>query len=502
MSHAPTRGERVIAFIEGFLRVPEGKKVGQPMVLDKFQRRFVLDVYDNPSGTRKAILSVARKAGKTVLIASLVLAHVAGPEAIENSQIVSGAMSRDQAALVFSAASKMVALSPELRDRVRVIPSGKRLIGLSKGVEYRALAADGATAHGLSPVLAILDEVGQIKGATDDFVDAIVTSQGAYDEPLLILISTQAPSDAAYLSLEIDDALTGSDPHTVVHLYASDKDCDLMDAAQWAKANPSSFRSVEDIKRLAEAALRVPAKEPAFRNLILNQRVELFAPFVGRTAWKTCDGEVEDLAGQTVFAGLDLSAVQDLTSLVLVWRRGQEWCCRPFFWTPAIGLRDRAQRDRQPYETWVKQGDLLTTPGSTIDYEFIAQFMARLPVKYSAIGFDRWRIDQFKAAMGRVDVPDSVRDVMQPFGQGMASMAPALDTLERSIVEKRFRHGGHPVLTMCAANATVETDAAGNRKLTKQKSNGRIDGMIALAMAMGVASVEAAETKQYQMLVL
>lgn len=429
------------------------------------------------------------------------LAHIAGPEAIENSQIVSGAMSRDQAALVFNAASKMIALSPELRERVRVVPSGKRLIGLSKNVEYKALAADGATAHGLSPVLAILDEVGQIKGATDDFVDAIVTSQGAYANPLLILISTQAASDTAYLSLEIDDALTKADPQTVVHLYAADKDCELTDEAQWKKANPSSFRSVEDIKNLAEQALRVPAKEPAFRNLILNQRVEMFAPFVGRTAWTACDGAVEKLDGQTVYAGLDLSSVQDLTSLVLVWRSDDQWHVKPFFWTPAIGLRDRAQRDRQPYPLWVEQGYLLTTPGSTIDYDFVVQFMATLPVTYNAIAFDRWRIDQFKGSMARMEIADDIREKLQAFGQGYVSMAPALDTLERVIVEKRLKHGGHPVLTMCAANAAVESDAAGNRKLTKAKSNGRIDGLQALAMAMGAAAVEVADTPTYQMLV-
>lgn len=498
-----TRGERVIEFIERHCPIPEGKRVGQKLVLDEFQRKFIVDVYDNPRAkTKKAILSIGRKNGKTALIAGILLAHLAGPEAIENSQIVSGAMSRKQAALVYKAASKMVRLSKSLRDRVRIVPSQKQLFGLSKNVEYEALSAEGATNEGLSPVLAILDEAGQVKGATSDFIDAIVTSQGAYDDAMLMIISTQAASDAAFLSIEIDDALSGEDPSTVVHLYSADKDCDLLDEAQWAKANPSSFRSLEDIKKLAAAAMRLPSREPAFRNRILNQRVELFAPFVGRTAWKACDGQIGDMAGQSVYAGLDLSSVLDLTSLVLIWQKDGVWQVKPYFWTPEQGLRDRAKRDRQPYDVWAKQGDLLTTPGSTIDYEFVAKFMARLPVKFLAVGFDRWRIDQFKAAMKKVEVPDSIRDVLQPFGQGFVSMAPALDALERSIAEKRLRHGGHPVLTMCAANAVVESDAAENRKLTKQKSNGRIDGMVALAMAMGVASVEAAGTKKYQMLVL
>lgn len=496
-----TRGERVIAFIERYCPVPEGSKVGQPLVLDEFQRRFILDVYDNPHGTNKAVLSVSRKNGKTVTIAAIALAHIAGPEAVENSQIVSGARSRDQAALVFKAASKMVNLSPELRSRVKSVPSSKTLVGLSKGVEYRALAADGATAHGLSPILAILDEAGQVKGETDEFFDAITTSQGAYDNPLLIIISTQAPSDKSYLSLEIDDALSKADPHTVVHLYAADKDCDLMDEAQWKKANPSSFRSVADIRRLAEAAMRVPAKEPAFRNLILNQRVEMFAPFVGRTTWKACSGPISDLTGRKVYAGLDLSSVQDLSSLVLVWDENGETHVKPYFWTPTTGLRDRAKADRQPYPRWVDEGHLLTCPGASIDYEFIARFMASLPVTYLGIAYDRWRIEQFKAAMKKADLPEGLQDVMQEFGQGFQSMAPALDALEKDLLDGRLRHADHPVLTMCSVNAVVESDAAGNRKLTKKKSTGRIDGMVALAMAKGIQSAAVESAGEYQMLV-
>lgn len=490
-----TRGERVCRFIEAHCPVPSGDLVGRQLVLEPFQRKFILDVYDNPAETRKGILSVARKNAKTTTIAGILLAHIAGPEAVENSQIVSGAMSRDQAALVFDAASKMVNLSESLRDLVRIVPSGKRLIGLRKNVEYKALAADGQTAHGLSPVLAILDEVGQIKGESDPFVDAIVTSQGAYEKSLLLLISTQAASDKAYLSIEIDDAIQGNDPQTVCHLYAATPDCGLMDQAEWAKANPAigKFRSYEDVKRQAERAERIPSAEPAFRNLTLNQRVELFSPFVSRTAWKSCDGDVGEPTGM-VYAGLDLSSVSDLTALVLVWQDDGIWNVKPYFWTPRLGLKDRSQRDRQPYDVWAQQGHLLTTPGATIDYDFVAAFVLSLPVNLIKIGFDRWRMDQFKASLKRQGATDDYLERYEPFGQGFVSMAPALDSLERAISERRLAHGGHPVLQMCAANAIVEQDAAGNRKLTKAKSNGRIDGMTALATAMGIASAHSEDT--------
>ena len=141
-----TRAARIIEFLERYVLTPDGASVGKPLVLAEFQKQFIQDVYGSPHGTRRAILSVARKNGKSGLIAGLLLAHLVGPEAKQNAQIVSGAMSRDQAALVFNLASKMVQLSPKLSSIVRIIPSGKRLLGLPLNTEYKALAADGKTA--------------------------------------------------------------------------------------------------------------------------------------------------------------------------------------------------------------------------------------------------------------------------------------------------------------------------------------------------------------------
>ena len=216
-----TQAERVIAFVERYCLTPEGAHVGKPLKLAEFQKEFIRAVYDNAHGTRRAYLSIARKNGKSGLIAGLLLAHLVGPMAKQNSQIVSGAMSRDQASLVFNLAAKMVMMSPKLSQLVKIIPSGKRLIGLPLNVEYKALAADGKTAHGLSPALAILDEVGQVRGPQSDFIDAITTSQGAHEEPLLIAISTQAASDADLFSIWLDDAANSHDPQIISHVHAA-----------------------------------------------------------------------------------------------------------------------------------------------------------------------------------------------------------------------------------------------------------------------------------------
>lgn len=468
--------------------------MGQPLKLEPFQKRFIKDVYDNKVSTEMAILSIARKNGKTGLIAALVLAHLVGPEARQNSQIVSGARSKDQAALLFKLAVKMINFNPELQDIIHIIPSGKRLHGLPMNTEYQALAAEGSTNQGLSPVLAILDEVGQVKGSQDDFIDAITTAQGAHEHPLLIAISTQAASDADLLSIWIDDALKNKDPHTVCHLYAADKDADVLDKKAWKAANPAlgKFRSLRDLEKLAQKASRMPSQENTFRNLNLNQRVSTVNPFVSAEVWKSCGGEPAPLIGMEVFGGLDLSARTDLTAFVLVGRDIDGVAhVYPYFWTPEQGLHERAQRDRADYVTWVRQGYLRTTPGATVDYEFVVDDIAEITAGLNVvkIAYDRWRMDVFQKALDKAGLILE----MQPFGQGFKDMSPAIDTLEADLLNERIRHGDHPVLTMCAANAVVKKDPAGNRKLDKHKATGRIDGTVALAMAEGVAGAAPAE---------
>lgn len=487
------RADRVIAFVERYVRVPEGALVGEPLVLAEFQKRFIRAVYDNPAGTRRAYLSIGRKNGKSGLIAALLLAHLIGPEAVANSQIVSGARSRDQAALVFELARKMVMLSPDLTPLVRVVPSGKRLIGLAKNVEYRALAADGTTAHGLSPVLAILDEVGQVRGPQDDFIDAITTAQGAHAAPLLIAISTQAPADADLFSVWLDDADQSQDARIVSHVYTAPKDCDLDDEAAWAAANPALgvFRSIDDVREQATQAARMPSFESTFRVYTLNQRVQARAPFVSQSVWLANEGEPEPYNGAPVSLGLDLSSVSDLTALVATWRGEDRTQVRAWFWTPEVGLHERARRDRVPYDVWVREGQLLTTPGASIDYDHVARMLLDAVTDYevASVQFDRWRMDQFKGALQRQGADEEFMQRMQAFGQGFASMGPALDVLERELLSERLAHGMHPVLTMCAANAIVTRDPAGNRKFDKAKTTGRIDGMVALAMSLAGLSV-------------
>ena len=482
-----SRAARIIQFIERFLRVPEGKDVGKPIVLAEFQKRFLTDVFDNPHGTRRAILSMGRKGGKTALIAAILAAFVVGPEARQNAVLVSGALSREQASLVFRLCCLMLQQSPELAPLIRIIPSGKRIIGLPMGTEFRAMSAEAKTAMGASPLLIIGDEWGQVRGPQSDFIDSLLTSQGAHENPLQIIISTQAASDADWLSVQIDDAMASKDPRIVASVYTAPAGCDLMDESAWRAANPALglFRSEDDLREQMTQAQRMPSMENSARNLLLNQRVSTDSPFVSPDVWKACGGPVLPFDGP-VWAGLDLSARLDLTALVLVGQVEGVWQVVPYFWTPEQGLADRARRDRAPYDVWHRQGLLRTTPGASVDYAHVASDMLQIfdGINLVACAFDRWRINELQRELDRLgaELP------LVEWGQGFASMAGALDALECELLNGRIAHGGNPVLTMCAANAVIVKDPAGNRKLDKSRATGRIDGMQALAQAMGAAA--------------
>lgn len=495
-----TRGEKVCRFIEEFLVVPEGDMVGQPIRLLSFQECFILAVYDNPAGTGRAYLSIARKNGKTGIIACLVLAHIVGPEALTNSRMMSGARSRKQAAEVYNYSSKMLMMSPRMKGLYRVVPSGKMIVGLRKNVEYQASSAEAKSAHGGSPIVAVLDELGQIKGPTDDFVEACVTSQGAYgDKAMVFGISTQAATDGDLFSRWLDDAEASKAPRTVSHVYAAPADCDVLDEDAWQAANPALgiFKSVSSVRDAAQQAARMATEESSFRWLHLNSRIDANAPFVSPAIWRACNARVVDFDGLPVFGGLDLSEVSDLTALVLMAPKQQDgktiWQVKPTFWLPHEGLKAKAKADRVPYDIWHKDGHLEAAPGKTVDYEFVAYYLRDRfeEMDIRKIAFDRWNFRHLKPWLQKAGFTDDQLEgddaVFQPFGQGFQSMSPALRELESIILNGNLAHGDHPVLTMCMMNATVKADPAGNRKLVKHNRERRIDGAVALAMATAMA---------------
>lgn len=331
-----TRAEEAMGFAERHLIVPEGKLVGQPIRLAHFQEQFFYALFDNDVHTRRAILSIARKNSKTATIAIILLVFLVGPEAKQNARLVSGALSREQAGEVYNYASKMAMMSPTLSNLVRAVPSSKRLVGLLMNTEYRALAAEGKTAHGSSPLVAVLDEAGQVDGPYNAFFEAITTSQGAYEKPLEIWISTQARTDGDLFNRLIDDADNAKDNSTVCHVYRAPEDCELDDQAAWRAANPALdlFKSRQELIDGAAKAARLPEAENTFRWLHLNQRVNPFSPFVSRAVWQANGEQPDDEAFKfgEVYGGLDLSQTTDLTAFVLVARYNNRYHVRSYFY--------------------------------------------------------------------------------------------------------------------------------------------------------------------------
>jgi len=496
-SHKPpvTRSQRNIEWIQQFCRIPEGKFVGQPVKLTKKQRAWMVRLYDSP--TRLFILSMARKNAKTALAAFLLLLHLCGPEARPNSQLYSAAQSREQAAILFALAAKIVRMSPELNGFIIIRESAKQLACQELGTLYRALSAEASTAYGLSPVFVVHDELGQVKGPRFELYEALETSAGAQEEPISIVISTQAPTDADLLSLLIDDALTGADPRIKVELCTAPIDLDPFSEEAIRAANPhfDDFMNKQEVFRQASDAKRLPSREAAYRNLILNQRVEARSPFIARAIWLENGAEPKPLDRMTVYGGLDLSSVSDLTALVLVSADGD---VHPTFWLPEDGLAEKSRNDRVPYDVWARQGFLQTTPGRAIEYEFIADHLRGVFDRCNvvALGFDRYNMRFLRPWLEKVGFTDAELAKFVEFGQGFVSMSPAVRELEAKLLSRKLKHGNHPVLTMCAANAVTVSDPAGNRKFTKQKATGRIDGMVALAEAVGVMPTSAEPPKK------
>ncbi len=490
-----SRGERNCLWIEQHCYVPEGKLIGQRIKLRPWQQAEIKRIYDNPAGTRRAILSWGRKNGKSSFAACLLLLHLCGPEAQVNGQLYSTAQSQKQAGILFDLAGKMVRRSSTLDPVVVIRETLKVLACPELGTVYRALSAEVKTAMGLSPSFIVHDELGQVRGPRSALYDALETATGAQDNPLSLIISTQAPTDNDLLSVLIDDALGEHDPRTVVSLHTAPIDLDPFGEEAIRAANPAygDFLNAREVLAMAADAERMPARQAEFENLILNRRVEASAPWIADPTWMSCAAPPMPLEGLPVYGGLDLSAVNDLTALVLGARHQGVWHVHPTFWLPLDGLYEKARHDRVQYDLWYREGTLLAAPGASVDYEYVAEYLRGTFDRYTIekIGFDRWGFKHLKPWLLRAGFTERIiEEHFVEFGQGFQDMSPALRAIEADILNQRVAHGGHPVMRMNIRNAVVKMDPAGYRKLAKDKSPGRIDGAVALVMMAGVAPLE------------
>lgn len=502
-----SRAQRIIAFVES-LKITSGMHAGKPMHLRDWQRDIIRAAYD-PVGNdgrrvvRQVLMTVARKNGKTQLAAALALAHLCGPEAEQRGQVFSAASDRNQAAIIFREMEAFILADETLSERCNVQRFAKRIEDMENGSTYEALSSDARKAHGLSPSFVVCDELAQWPDR--ELYDNLVTGTGARAEPLVVVISTKSAdpnSIMAELTAYGRDVAAGvvEDATFLPIIFEVPDDIDdierlCTDESLWRLANPAldDFRSMDELRQMAAKALRIPTQRGPFRNLYLNQSIDPTAEhLIDPDDWKACGASVESdtLRGRPCWGGLDLSSTRDLTALVLYFP-DDAGAVLPFFFTPADTLADRSKSDRVPYDTWAEQGLIETPAGRAIDKLAVARRLAQLAATYDIMGiaFDRWRM----ADLQKVLDDEGISLPMKDFGQGFKDMAPAIDALEAATLDRKIAHGGHKVLTWNAANAKAETDPAGNRKITKRKSTGRVDGIVALAMAVGLHAKEPPE---------
>lgn len=490
-----TRAERVIAFVQS-LPVTKGFGAGKPIELLDFQLDWINAIYgEDAEGLRRVrqgLLSVARGNGKTVLCAALGLCHLVGPESEPRGECYSAAATKEQSALIFTEMEAIIAATPWMAARLNVKSFHKEIKDNETGSIYRALASDGAAVHGLASSFVVCDELAQWKKR--ELYDVLRTSMGKRREPLILVIGTQSHRAENIMSELVDYAGRVNrgeveDPSFHGAVYAVPDDADAFDPAVWPLANPAmgTFRSDRELREEAERARRMPTFEPSFRNLYLNQRVDAEPKAINPAEWASCGAPVdpETLRGRPCYAGLDLSSTRDLSALVLYFPE-DGGAVLPFTWCPKENLAEREEIDRVPYRTWASQGHITPTTGKAIDKRLIAATLAQIVTRYDVrgIAFDRWGMPDLEKILS----DEGITLPLEPWGQGFASMGPAVDAFETAMLSDNLRHGMHPVLRWSAGNLMFDTDPAGNRKPSKARSIDRIDPMVALIMACGLAA--------------
>ena len=496
MAFDERKAQRVVRFIEA-LRHTKGEFHGQPFRLLPWQEKIIRDVFgtvrDDDLSMRQyttAYIEIPKKNGKSELGAAIALNMLINDDEWK-AEVYSCASDRQQAAIVFDVAVDMVRQSPALMKRVKIIPSTRRMIYQPTGSIYQVLSSEVATKHGLNVSACIFDELHT--QPTRALYDVMTQGSGdARKQPLWFLLTT-AGTDRNSICWEVHqkalDILEGRkiDPRFYPVLFGLPDEADWTSEENWYRANPSLDHTItiDKVRDAFRKAQETPADENQFRQLRLNQWVKQSVRWMPMDKWDECGGVVDPYAleGRACYAGLDLSSTSDLTALVLAFPPTSEdepYRVLPFFWLPEETLSLRVRRDHVPYDQWARRGFIQTTEGNVVHYGFIERFICELGERYDIreIAHDRWN------ATMMVQTLEDDGFTMVPFGQGFRDMSPPTKELMRIVLEHKLCHGGHPVLRWNMDNAFVRTDPAGNLKLDKEKSTEKVDGAVALVMAL------------------
>jgi len=462
---------------------------GKPFELEPWQEKIVRDVFGTikDDGTRQyrtVYLELPRKNGKSTFSAALAL-YLLIADGEGGAEVYSAAGDIPQASIVFNEAYNMVLQTAALAKRCKLLESTKRILVRETGSRYQVLSAEHETKHGFNASGIIFDELHVQPNRS--LWDVLTTSSGTRRQPLTVVITT-AGWDRHSICWEVHDharqVIDGivEDPSFYAVIYAADEEDDWTDESVWHKANPAlgTFRDIDEMRAFCKRAQQVPALENTFRRLYLNQWTKQESRFIPMELWDVCAEQPGPYEGRDVYCGLDLASTTDIAAFVMISRCEDVFDVWPFFWVPEENIEERAKRDRVPYEEWVRQGLIIATPGNRIDYGWITHKVIEIAdvCRLQEIAYDRWGMAQLGP-----ELQDEGFTIV-PFGQGFASMAAPTKELLSLILGKQIRHGGNPVLRWMADNMVVKQDPAANVKPDKSKSTERIDGMVALIMAL------------------
>jgi len=471
----------------GYLTHHKGEWAGEPIRLEPWQAFVIGSAFGwyRADGTRRFRLvytEVARKNGKSTIAAGIGL-YLAFFDGEPGAEVYAAATKRDQARIIWDDARRMVLASAGLRRRITAYVAN--LHDIRSGSKFEPLGADSDSMDGLNVHGAIIDELHAHR--TRDVWDVLETASGSRRQPLRWVITTAGSARESIWGELRDDAvrvLEGTpDDAQLVYIATLDEGDDPFDEALWPKANPNLGVSVKvgDLREQAERARRVPGRLNAFLRLRMNVPTQAASRWLSRASWDANAAEPAVRPGAACYGGLDLASTRDLSALVLVFPAADgalDVLAR--FWCPEEGIAERSRIDAVPYADWARDGYLRATEGNVTDYDVIREDIKTLAETYAieGIGYDRWNASHLMTQLVGDGAP------MVPTGQGFADLSAPSKELEKLILGGRLRHGGHPILAWMADHVEVDEDAAGNIKPSKRRSTERIDGIVALVMAI------------------
>lgn len=488
------KADRAVTFIENLCHT-KGKWAGTPFWLLPWQEQLIRDIFGivKPDGNRQfrtAFVEICKKVGKSELAAAVAL-YLLYADNEPSAEVYGAAADRQQASIVFDVAKQMVEMSPALMKRSKLMGATKRIVNYSNAGYYQVLSAEVGGKHGFSVSGLVFDEIHTQPNR--QLYDVLTKgSSDARQNPLHFIITT-AGNDRHSIAYELHtkavDILEGRrvDPTFYPVVYGLKDDEDWEDEANWYKVNPSLGYTV-DIERLRDAyreAKQNPADEITFKWLRCNMWVSSTVAWIPDAIYMRGNEpiDMDALAGRDCYAGLDLSSTGDITALVLIFPPRDEeekYVLLPYFWIPEETIPRRVKANSVPYDIWEKQGYIMSTEGNVIHYDFIEKFIMDLSEKYHIleIAVDRWNATQM------IQNLEGEGFTIVPFGQGFSSMSAPTKEFYRLLMEGRIIHGGNPVLRWMAGNVVIDTDPAGNIKVTKAKSKEKIDGIVAAIMVL------------------